>query len=149
MSHRIRSSRFIALAVAAALMACGGRAKLDDVDNTKASPDPNTATSDQWSGQNAAQAEELFAGRFSGVQVFRIQGGVAVRIRGSTSLMGSNEPLYVIDGMTIEPGEGGALVGINPADIAKIEVLKDIGSTSLYGGRGANGVIVITTKRGK
>ena len=50
--------------------------------------------------------------------------------------------------MIIEPGPGGALVGINPADIEKIEVLKDIGSTAMYGSRGANGVILIKTKRG-
>lgn len=111
-------------------------------------PTPNSATSDKWTGQNAAQTEELFVGRFAGVQVFRVPEGIAVRIRGATSLAGSNEPLYVIDGMTVQPGRSGALVGINPADIAKIEVLKDIGSTSMYGGRGANGVIVITTKRG-
>jgi TonB-dependent SusC/RagA subfamily outer membrane receptor len=109
-------------------------------------PNPNTATADQWQGQTAAQPEELFAGRFPGVQVVRLPDGIAVRIRGTTSVSGSNEPLYVIDGMTIEPGPGGALTGINPADIASIEVLKDIGSTSLYGVRGANGVIVITTK---
>jgi TonB-dependent SusC/RagA subfamily outer membrane receptor len=71
-----------------------------------------------------------------------------VRIRGTTTLSGDNQPLYVIDGMTIEPGPGGALMGINPADIEKIEVLKDIGSTGQYGSRGANGVILIRTKRG-
>ena len=87
------------------------------------------------------------AGRFAGVEVLRVRGGIAVRIRGATSTMGSNEPLYVIDGMAVEPGPGGALVGINPHDIAKIRVLKDIGSTSFYGMRGANGVVVITTKR--
>lgn len=124
--------------------ACGG--KLEDPGT--AAPTPNSVTSDKWAGQNAAQAEELFVGRFPGVQVFRVPDGISVRIRGSTSLIGSNEPLYVIDGMTIEPGPGGALVGINPGDIAKIEVLKDIGSTSIYGGRAANGVIVITTKQG-
>lgn len=96
----------------------------------------------------AARAEELMDGRFPGVQVVRLAGGgIAVRVRGATSIMGSNEPLYVLDGMTLEPGPGGALLGINPADIARIEVLKDIGSTSMYGVRGANGVVLITTRK--
>jgi TonB-dependent SusC/RagA subfamily outer membrane receptor len=94
-----------------------------------------------------AQAEELLEGRFAGVRVQRVPGGIVVRIRGATSVMGSEEPLYVVDGMEMAPGPGGALMGINPADIARIEVLKDIGSTSAYGVRGANGVVLITTRR--
>jgi TonB-dependent SusC/RagA subfamily outer membrane receptor len=108
----------------------------------------NAATDSQWVGQNATRVEELFVGRFPGVEVFRAPGGLQVRIRGASSVMGSNEPLYVIDGMTIDPGPGGALVGLNPADIESIEVLKDAGSTAMYGVRGANGVILIKTKRG-
>ena len=95
-----------------------------------------------------ARAEELLEGRFPGVVLSRLpNGGLAVRIRGTNSLLGSNEPLYVVDGMAIEPGPGGALFGINPGDIEKITILKDVGSTALYGVRGANGVVVITTKR--
>jgi TonB-dependent SusC/RagA subfamily outer membrane receptor len=93
------------------------------------------------------RVEELFAGRFAGVTVLQHAGGLSVRIRGTTSVLGSNEPLYVIDGMPIDAGTGGALVGLNPADIQRIEVLKDISSTSFYGMRGANGVVLITTKR--
>jgi TonB-dependent SusC/RagA subfamily outer membrane receptor len=111
-------------------------------------PPQNVATDSQWAGQNATRVEELFVGRFAGVQVMKIPGGISVRIRGGSSITGSNEPLYVIDDMPIEPGPGGALVGINPADIEKIEVLKDIGQTAVYGSRGANGVILIKTKRG-
>ena len=111
-------------------------------------PPANVATDSQWAGQNAARVEELFAGRFAGVEVTKIPGGISVRIRGGSTINGSNEPLYVIDDMVIDPGPGGALVGINPADVAKIEVLKDIGSTAMYGSRGANGVILIRTKRG-
>jgi TonB-dependent starch-binding outer membrane protein SusC len=73
-------------------------------------------------------------------------GGIAVRIRGNGSINASMEPLYVIDGLAIQPGPGGALVGINPHDIESIEVLKDAASLSFYGMRGANGVIVIKTK---
>ena len=95
-----------------------------------------------------ARAEELLEGRFAGVQILRRpDGSIAVRIRGGTSLYGDSEPLYVIDGMTVQAGPGGALQGINPYDIVRIEVLKDIGSTAAYGVRGANGVILITTRR--
>jgi TonB-dependent SusC/RagA subfamily outer membrane receptor len=119
----------------------------------RAAPHPetrnaNAATDSQWVGQNVVRVEELLVGRFPGVEVWRVPGGLSVRIRGATTVMGSNEPLYVVDGMTIDPGPGGALVGLNPSDIASIEVLKDAGSTAMYGVRGANGVIVIKTKRG-
>ena len=108
----------------------------------------NTAGEGQFDQRRpVAQAEELLEGRFAGVRVYRVPGGIAVRIRGATSVLGSNEPLYVVDGMEMDPGPGGALVGINPADITHIEVLKDIGSTAAYGVRGANGVILITTRR--
>ena len=90
--------------------------------------------------------EEILHGRIAGVEVFRVPGGISVRIRGRTSLRGSNEPLYVIDGVPIQPGPGGALMGINPYDIESIEVLKDAVSTTMYGVRGANGVVVIKTK---
>jgi TonB-dependent SusC/RagA subfamily outer membrane receptor len=94
------------------------------------------------------RAEELFEGRFPGVRVLRTpDGGIAVRVRGATSIMGSNEPLYVIDGLPVTPGRGGGLTGINPADIHRIEVLRDAASTAFYGVRGANGVVLITTKR--
>ena len=106
-------------------------------------------TSEDWKGSSATTVEELFAGRFPGVQVFSANGGISVRVRGGSSINGSNEPLYVVDGITIEPGPGGALIGINPQDVAKIEVLKDVGSTAIYGVRGANGVILITTRKSK
>jgi TonB-dependent starch-binding outer membrane protein SusC len=108
-----------------------------------------TATDSQWAGQAAGRAEDLIAGRFPGVDVTTVPNGIIVRIRGASTVMGSGEPLYVIDGMIVETAPGGALTGINPADIAKIQVLKDIGSTAQYGVRGANGVILITTKRPK
>jgi TonB-dependent SusC/RagA subfamily outer membrane receptor len=75
-------------------------------------------------------------------------GRVAIQIRGQGTILGSSEPLYVIDGIPIEPGPGGALSGINPYDIETIEVLTEPTSLTMYGSRGANGVIVITTKQG-
>lgn len=91
--------------------------------------------------------EKTLAARVPGILVTRTpDGGIAIRIRGNTSINGNMEPLYVIDGMAITPGPGGALTGINPHDIASIEVLKDAASLTYYGVRAANGVILIKTK---
>lgn len=92
--------------------------------------------------------EEVLASRFPGVTVVRLPNGeLSIRIRGTTSINARTEPLYVIDGIPIEAGPGGALSGINPYDIESIEVLKDAASTTMYGVRGANGVIIIKTKQ--
>jgi TonB-dependent SusC/RagA subfamily outer membrane receptor len=108
---------------------------------------PTTATEKEWRDRAVGQAEELFVGRFAGVRVLRLpDGSLTIRLRGASSIHGSGEPLYVIDGVPVPAGTSG-LVGINPADIARIEVLKDAASTTFYGVRGANGVVLITTKR--
>ncbi len=110
----------------------------------------DSADTTEWRGAVPRRAEELLAGRFAGVQVIEMANGdVSVRIRGTTSLMGNNDPLYIIDGLetTAQPGRG--LAGINPNDIAKIEVLKDPADLAIYGVRGANGVVIVTTKRGR
>jgi TonB-dependent SusC/RagA subfamily outer membrane receptor len=92
--------------------------------------------------------EKLLMARVPGVWITRApDGGIAVRIRGATTITGSNEPLYVVDGVAIQPGPGGSLTGINPYDIESIEVLKDAAGTTMYGSRGANGVIVIKMKQ--
>lgn len=86
----------------------------------------------------------------AGVQVVDLPGGgVSVRIRGANSFYGSTEPLYVVDDLALQPGPDGSLNGINPYDIESISVLKDASATAIYGSRGANGVILIKTKRGK
>lgn len=104
-------------------------------------------TSDDLDRTPSEPIENVLMAKVPGIWVTRTpDGGIAVRIRGSTSLYGSNEPLYVIDGIPIQPGPNGSLSGINPRDIASIEVLKDATSTAMYGMRGANGVIVIKTK---
>ena len=112
--------------------------------------------------------DQLLQGRAAGVQVTQNAGapgsGISVKIRGTNSLRGNNEPLYVIDGVIISSaGEdviaaGGVgnsgqetqngLNGINPRDIESIQVLKDASATAIYGSRGANGVVLITTKKG-
>jgi TonB-linked SusC/RagA family outer membrane protein len=89
-------------------------------------------------------------GQTAGVQITRMGGqpgeGTVVRIRGGNSLTGGNEPLYVIDGVQMYDESGADL---NPNDIESLEVLKDASATAVYGARGANGVILISTKRGK
>lgn len=99
---------------------------------------------------------QALAGRIPGVAVNvnsgRPGGQTNVRIRGSSSINASNNPLYVIDGVILPVGtqtqNSNAIDFINPADIASVEVLKDASATAIYGARGANGVILITTKRG-
>lgn len=105
-----------------------------------------TLTEKDFGSQRVTRVEELFAGRFPGVEVFNAPGGIQVRIRGQTTLHGESEPLYVVDGTPLASGTGG-LLAINPRDVARIEVLKDAVSTAEYGLRGANGVIRVTTKR--
>lgn len=92
--------------------------------------------------------EQQLMSKVPGVEVVRTSGGdVAIRIRGGSSVFGNNEPLYIVDGIAVQAGPEGGLPGINPYDIASIEVLKDAASTTMYGSRGANGVIVIKTKQ--
>src|SRR5216117_3784088 len=106
-----------------------------------------TVTSEDIQRTPGEPIEKVLMGRFPGVEVTRTSGGgIAVRIRGTTSIRGSNEPLYVIDGIPIKAGPGGSLTGINPHDIASIQVLKDPVETAMYGVRGANGVLIIKTK---
>ncbi len=108
--------------------------------------------------------DQALQGRTTGVQVTETSGepgaSTVVRIRGNNSLSGNNEPLYVIDGFPMPPyREAGAnftgaysqngLYGINPNDIESMEILKDASATAIYGSRGANGVVLITTKSGK
>lgn len=92
--------------------------------------------------------ERVLMSRFPGVWVARTpEGGLAIRIRGATSINSSTAPLYVIDGIATEPGPNGSLTGVQPQDIETIQVLKDAASTAMYGVRGANGVVVIKTKQ--
>lgn len=104
----------------------------------------------------AASIDQALSGRVSGVSVNASSGqpGAAstVRVRGTSSLTGNNDPLYVIDGMPIGNGMqsngSNPLAAINPADIVSMEVLKDASATAIYGSRAANGVIMVTTRKG-
>src|SRR5690606_16455737 len=92
--------------------------------------------------------ENLLQSRAAGVDVvadsYRPGAGSTVRIRGARSLVAGNDPLIVMDGIPIE----GNLMDINLSDIESIEILKDASATAIYGSRGSNGVILITTRRG-
>jgi TonB-linked SusC/RagA family outer membrane protein len=117
--------------------------------------------------------DQMMQGRAAGVQITQSSsepgGGLSIRIRGSASINASNEPLYVIDGFPIDNSSNltagdattfstvntgtnntpkNPLNSLNPADIQSIEVLKDASATAIYGARGANGVVLITTKKG-
>jgi TonB-dependent starch-binding outer membrane protein SusC len=120
--------------------------------------------SDAYRDMPITSVEQGLQARAAGVQVTQSSsapgGGLSVRVRGANSLVSGSEPLYVIDGLPIYPdngsfGTGGdrqaksALSSLNPNDIESIEVLKDASATSIYGSRGSNGVVLITTKRGK
>ncbi|QJW92326.1 TonB-dependent receptor [Spirosoma taeanense] len=105
----------------------------------------------------APSLNQQLSGRLPGVQVNtnsgRPGGRTTVRIRGFSSINSSNNPLYVVDGVMLPQGTGdqfsNAIDYINPNDIVNVEVLKDASSTAIYGARGANGVILITTRKGK
>lgn len=101
-----------------------------------------------FEAQPITTVQEALQGRVSGVNIVSdgLPGGsTKIRIRGSNSINKSNDPLYVVDGLVRESG----LDGINPEDIASMQILKDASSTAIYGSRGANGVVIITTKKGK
>ncbi|HZV68703.1 MAG TPA: TonB-dependent receptor [Saprospiraceae bacterium] len=130
----------------------------------------SSVSGEQMRGTMTANLDQALQGRVAGVQVTQNTGqpgGVAsIRIRGANSITGSSEPLYVIDGIPIQGdgsdqagfdwagGENGQnkvnpLASINPADVVSVEVLKDASASAIFGSRAANGVILITTKRGK
>ena len=102
----------------------------------------------QFKDQPITQVSDALQGRVAGVQVLSDGtpgGDIKIRVRGSSSINKSNEPLYVVDGIVRESG----LEGINPEDIQSLQVLKDASSTAIYGARGANGVVLVQTKSGK
>ena len=99
----------------------------------------------------SSRVDQVLQGRAAGVQVTQASGapgaGTAIRVRGGNSITGSNEPLWVIDGIVV--GTNFNLNNINANDIKSIEILKDASSIAIYGSRGANGVVLLTTKSGR
>jgi len=128
----------------------------------------SSVTSKDFNGGAIAAPEQLIQGKVAGVQITQSSGepgaGMAIRIRGTTSVRSNNDPLYVVDGVplsgsntsaeTSDSGIGSSsaqnpLSFLNPNDIESMSVLKDASATAIYGSRGANGVVIITTKSGK
>ncbi|MCX6213082.1 TonB-dependent receptor [Spirosoma sp.] len=125
----------------------------------------SSVTADQIKKTVNTSLDQALAGRAAGVQVTQASGqpggAISIRIRGGNSVNGGNEPLYVIDGFPVYSDNStatsganrgpatNALASINPNDIESMEILKDASATAIYGTRGANGVVIITTKRGK
>lgn len=112
---------------------------------------------EQFNTGRIVSPEQLIQGKVAGVQIIdsgEPGGGVSIRIRGGTSINASNEPLFVVDGVPLSVG-GGISAGrnplnfLNPEDIETVTVLKDASAAAIYGSRGANGVIIIETKRGR
>lgn len=143
---RSRFAPSFTLAVALGAAACGSAPRKT---GSRPAPTPAPEVSADDIARNPTQSpEELLRGRISGVTVSSApDGGIAVRIRGGSSMFGNNDPLYILDGVPFDPGPGGALTGVQINDIESIRVLKDAAETAMYGSRGANGVIVIKTKQ--
>ena len=127
----------------------------------------SAVSAEDFNGGVISSPEQLIQGKTAGVQITTASGnpgaGVQLRIRGTTSIRSNNNPLFVVDGVPLSGGTQPAApdVGfgtssdtnplnfLNPADIASISILKDASATAIYGSRGANGVVIITTKTGK
>lgn len=109
----------------------------------------NRVTAEELRQTPGQPIEQVLQARSPGVVVGRSpEGNLTIRVRGgSSSLYGSNAPLYIVDGVPFTPGSDGGLAGLNPYDIQSIRVLKDAADITMYGVRGANGVIVIKTKK--
>jgi TonB-dependent SusC/RagA subfamily outer membrane receptor len=129
---------------AAVLTACSHNAKPKS--GTAPARGADVTAEDMRTSPERSIEQQLMA-KVPGITVSRTSsGGLAIHIRGTTSLYGNNNPLYVVDGLAVEAGPEGEMPGINPYDIESIKVLKDTEAMTMYGSRGANGVIVIKTK---
>ncbi|MGD1889936.1 MAG: TonB-dependent receptor plug domain-containing protein, partial [Cyclobacteriaceae bacterium] len=106
-----------------------------------------SVSSEDFEEQPLTRIDQALEGRDAGVSVVKTSGatgaGYKIRIRGANSISGNNNPLYVVDGLVV-----GDINSLNVNDIASMEVLKDASATAIYGSRGANGVVLITTKSG-
>ncbi|WP_161890563.1 SusC/RagA family TonB-linked outer membrane protein [Pontibacter russatus] len=119
-------------------------------------------TAEELASVPVVSVDQALQGRAAGVQISQNSGtpgaGISVRVRGATSISADNQPLYVVDGVPLTTGDysqldyGGqsvnAIADLNPNDIASIDILKDASAAAIYGSRAANGVVLITTKRG-
>ncbi len=135
-----RATPSVIVLVALAGFACGsGRSRVS-------STEEGVVTSADIDRSAGKPIERVLQEKVTGVTVSRANdGGIAVQIRGGGSLTGNDAPLYILDGLPFQPGPGGALSGVDPYSIESIRVVKGPEAV-IYGARGFNGVIVITTK---
>jgi TonB-dependent starch-binding outer membrane protein SusC len=142
---RYRSNVLVQAGILATLLtACSHNAKTK---GTSPAPRGADVTSEDMRTSPERSIEQQLMAKVPGITVARTSSGaLAIHIRGSTSLYGNNNPLYVVDGLAVEAGPEGEMPGINPYDIESIKVLKDTEAMTMYGSRGANGVIIIKTK---
>jgi TonB-dependent SusC/RagA subfamily outer membrane receptor len=108
----------------------------------------DSLSSEQLRGRHAGDVAEMLQGRVAGLQVIRLgNGDISLRIRGDDSILSNGEPLVILDGAPVASQNiSEVLRGLNPREIASIDVLKDVASTAAYGIKGAHGVIIITMK---
>ena len=139
----------VTLLLVTGMAACAGSASTSAGGSPGSSQKPRNAMvvdSTVIAGAAGQPIEKIIADNVSGVRLAHTtDGGMSLQVRGSASWTSDGQPLYVIDGVPMS--QGASLAGINPMDIATIEVLKDATSTSMYGSRGANGVILIKMKK--
>lgn len=149
--------RPVATVLSAVVSVGYGTASRQDVSSAIASVDSST-----FANTPVASVDNALQGRIPGVQVMQNSGepgsGISMRVRGPASLNAGNQPLYVVDGVPMIQGslsqialsgqDVTAISGLNPDEIASIDVLKDAAAAAIYGSRGSNGVVIITTKRG-
>lgn len=144
----IRSVTLAHAGLALVILGCGGGSR------PATAPQPERKDASMVQGAEIEDhpeesIERMLQGKVAGVVVTRApDGSIAVRIRGATSGY-NDDPLYVVDGVAVQAGPSGALSGINPRDVESIKVLKGPAETAMYGARGANGVIIIKTKKPK
>lgn len=159
MRGNIRTSVAVAVTVTAAVwMGCAHGSTSSTIEPERECEEG--ATSENWGassvyvvcaedfeGVPAFQLEQWLEGRVPGLWVVHGPRGPSLLIRGRSSFLGNTEPLYVLDGvpLQLEPGRG--LYWLSPRDIQRVEILKDASATAIYGVRGANGVVLITTRR--
>ena len=138
----------LSLVLAGALLAttaCSRRATREPGSMPQSTGATTSVAIDQGSS-GAVSVDELLRGRVAGLQITALpEGGYSYRIRGA---QGSADPLFLVDGIEIHPSQlHTALAGLTREDIRKVDVLKDLASTAMYGMRGAGGVVLISTKR--
>ena len=144
LSARVACGAFVLVATVAAC----GHPKADPGPSPTATRGTELKSDTQMQQVPTMSIEEYLASRSAGVEIGHAQDGtLTVRLRGSSGMYGSTQPLYIVDGVPFTPSSGGGLSGLNPYDVASIKALRDPADIAMYGVRGANGVIVIKTKK--